>query len=378
MSEAVQPPNIKYTGALLDYSGYGSAAREFVRALYEAEVNIITQRLTHVEDTTNFGTSGDIVEKLQGNDIDYKIKILHITADLYLKHLEQYKYHIGHLFWETDKLHPLWVWSANRLDEIWTGSEWNKEVFQKSGVKIPIYVFPQPVETNPPEVKPFILPNHKGLLFYSIFQWIERKNPKALLESYWREFEGHDDVSLLLKTYHLNFTPADKALIYKDIAHWKEQLKLKAYPRVYIYDGLLEESDMWRLHATGEVFVSAHRGEGFGRPQAEAMAMAHPVISTDLGGIHTFIASDKYALPVKYTMTPVFNMNEMAFYSDDMNWAEVDIDDLRSKLGWVYNNRDKAKETGRNGQELAKKLFSYHAVGTALRRRLEDIEKTIA
>ncbi len=47
---------------------------------------------------------------------------------------------------------------------------------------------------------------------------------------------------------------------------------------------------------TFDCFVSAHRGEGWGVPQMEAMLMGKPIISTSCGGIHEHLKDKEDAL----------------------------------------------------------------------------------
>ena len=365
--------NVKYVGAFGDYSGYGEANRNAIRALVADGVNVTTERVTHVSERANFGRSFKEAAKVEGKDLDYKIKVIHITPDGYIKHLEPMKYHIGHLFWETSKLPPSWVWNCNLLDEIWTGDWTQASIFEKSGVTVPVTVLPQAIETDLPDYKPFLLKKRPEFLFYSIFQWIERKNPRALLQAYWQEF-ATEDVGLMIKTYGLDFTKKEKNKIYIDIAKWKKELHLEKYPKVYIYDELMDRDDVFRFHATGDCFVLPHRGEGWGVTQVEATLMGKPVISTNAGGVHEWINS---FIPVNSTKIPLFNMDYIPWYTNDQEWADPSVSNLRKQMRWVYENRKGAAAKAAKTKKTVTKLFNFRTVGGAMRARLEVIEKNI-
>jgi glycosyltransferase involved in cell wall biosynthesis len=357
-------------GSWADYSGYGEANRNAIRALLAADVRVTTQKVVHVREKANFGQAYQEIAGLEGLPLDYKIKIIHITPDGYLKYLEPLKFHIGHLFWETSSLSPSWVWNVNLMDEIWTGDKYHAKAFQNSGVKKPIYVIPQAIETDLVKPKPFTIDGRPQFLFYSIFQWIERKNPKLLLEAYWQEFSPEEDVGLLLKTYRLDFSENEKRKIYADIKDWKGG---RTTPPVYLFDELMSRDNIFRLHATGDCFVLPHRGEGWGVTQVEALLMGNPVISTNLGGMHEWMDDRTMVLLNDFTLTNVKNMDFVPWYTSDQMWAEPSLTELRQKMRWVYNNRDKAKEIAERGRAKVIEEFSFKSVGQQMYDRLIDI-----
>jgi glycosyltransferase involved in cell wall biosynthesis len=373
----IESVSCKYCGPFGDYTGYGEANRNAIRALYEAGVKVTTERVSYTTQEFAYGKAYEIASKQEGTDIPYDIKIIHVPSDGYLKFLEPNKYHIGHLFWETDSLSKTWVWNCNLVDEIWTGGEWHKENFRRAGVKVPIYVFPQAIDTDPTLYKPFVIPESKGFLFYSIFQWIERKNPRALLEAYWREFENEENVTLLIKSYGMNLTGEEFQRIKSDIKRWKAEIGLSKYPRTLLLTRMLTRDDIMRLHITGDCFVSTHRGEGWGIPQVEAMSIGNPIISTSLGGVHEMLTNNENALLTNYTWNNVKNMDFAPWYSSNQRWADVDLKDLRQKMRWVFQNPVKVKEIGMAAQKLVKDKLSYKVVGKMMSDRLFEIQKLL-
>jgi glycosyltransferase involved in cell wall biosynthesis len=368
---------VKYISAFGDHSGYAEAARQTIFSLNKAQIPLTTARTSFVRESADYGEALKIAERLEGKPIDYQAVIIHLTPDLYLNYLEPNKHHIGVLVWETDKLPNNWSWFCNRLDEIWTRSPETKKILVKSGVRVPIYVFPEPiVEVKPEDYEPFIIPNHRGFLFYSIFEWTKRKNPEALLTAYWKEFEGDQDVSLLLKTFRDNYT----FQMHQKVKGWINELKqgsgIKKFPRILYSSDLLTNEETWRLHVTGDCFVSAHRGEGWGRPQMEAMMMGKPIISTNYGGIHEYL-NETNAYLTNYNLTPVTQEDDRPYYTPNQNWADVDITDLRGKMRFVYDNRDKAMEVGQIARNFVIENFNSDKVGGMMRKRLMKIAETL-
>lgn len=368
----------KYCGCWADYSGYGEANRNFIAALDSVGVQLTTQKVSYTKEFDAFGEPYKLARELEGKDVPYDIKIIHLPCDSYLPYLEPCKYHVGHLFYETDKMSPEWVWNCNLVDEIWVGDDFHREAFEKSGVKKPIYSFPQPIDVDLADenFKKFRITNHKGFLFYSIFQWIERKNPKALLTAFWEEFKNQKDVGLLLKTYRENYSDEEKKQLIQQIREWKQEFKAAEHPRVYFYSTLDDKEDVMRIHKTGDCFVLPHRGEGWSRCVAEAMLLGKPVIATNHGGIHEHLTKEVY-FPLKWKPTNVFNMDFAPWYKEDQKWAEPDVKELRRLMRLVYEHRDEAANVGKMGKEFVKRNFSYEAVGRHLKDRLIDIQKMI-
>jgi len=370
--------SICYCGSHLDYSGYGSANRAFTVALWLAGVDLKTQIESYVRDRANFGWQGKLCEALERREMSYDIKILHVTPDEYPKYSERGKYHIGHLFFETTSLPKDWIKPINKMDEIWTSSEQMAGLFKKSGVNVPIYWFPQPIDTMPAsyDYKKYIIPNHKGFLFYSIFQWIKRKNPEDLLKTYWRAFAGKQDVSLLIKTHRVNYDESEFQRIKDDIRKWKNEMPQRHYPKVILCKRLLADDDIMRLHATGDCYVVADHGEGWNRVLHEALMMGKVAISTSRGGLHEYLREDHYfRIPTKYV--PVIEEKWIPWYTRDMKWANPDTKVLADSMQYVYNNYRIAQAKALIAQEFVKGEFNYRAVGDKMKERLEVIYKAL-
>lgn len=369
--------NVGYLGPLQDYSGYGEANRHDVAALEAAGVKVSGKLVSYVRDQSDFGTLGPIIHEAINRTDDYRIKILHTTPDQLPKYIEQGKYHIARCFWETDLLPKEFAEGLKCCDEIWTGSEANKAAIVKAGVDKPIYILPQAIETGREWPPSYELPGLPAgaFLFYSIFEWTDRKNPEALLNAFWREFQAGENVALLIKTYFRDFTHSNKQKILDDISKFKAKSGLANFPPVFIYKELMDRRQIMRLHKTGDCFVSAHRGEGWGIPQAEAMLAGRPVISTGYGGIHEYLKDGEDAVLLDFDMVTVRGMEHSSrWYSSDQNWAEVNPDDLQRAMRGMFADRAFAKKLGKQGQQTVAKKFNLKAAGKLMAARLEAIE----
>lgn len=370
---------VKYCGPAKDYSGYGEANRHDILALTTAGVEVSIELTRHCVEISDFGRLGEMVDKRVNLDRDYGIKLLHTTPNIFGKFIEPGKYHIGRVFWETSRLPDSFAVGAQMCDEIWTGSEFNAQAIRNAGVTKPICIVPESIDIDLPEFLPFETDADSLYKFYSIFEWTERKNPKALLEAFWREFEKTEGVALVIKTYVDQFIPEKKLFITQQIEKLKNLLNLSRYAPVYLSLDLMSRDQIYRFHRSGDCFVSAHRGEGWGIPQMEAMLMGRPIISTNRGGIHEYLVDGESAYLVSNKLINIVeNSRNQQWYTPDQLWADIDISELQSRLRGIFNTKGTlARKMGEAGRKVVREKFSPMAVGTMMRKRLEEIASTI-
>lgn len=371
-------PSAKYCGTFTDYSGYGQANRNFIVSLFLSQVQICTELIVQVAERGKFGWAGELCKSLEEKKIPYNIKIIHLTPDCYPTYMEKGKYHIGHLFWETDKLPKEWVAPCNLMNEIWTASEAQAKMMQNSGVIVPIYWFPQPIDLIHAEkaTTGYSLRGFKGFVFYSIFQWIERKNPKALIEAFWEAFADIEDVCLLLKTYRLNYSPTEFQIIEDDIHDWKKALGKTQYPPVFVYPKLMTTDEMFRFHTTGDAYINASRGEGWCIPAVEAGLMGKPIIGINTTGFADYLPKDHY-YACATERTEVTEQRFIPWYKHDQQWLEISKADLVKNMRTVYNEYSQAQKVGKKAQEFIRNEFNYWTVGQKMKERLAEIEKSL-
>jgi glycosyltransferase involved in cell wall biosynthesis len=368
----------RYLSPYLDASGYGEASRNFLVAFNTVGANVKAQKASFTGSQTYPSFAAEICRKMEAKTLDYKIKILHVTPDNYKTFMEPGKHHIGHLFWETSKLPKSWVGDCNRLDEIWTGTQYGADVIRNSGVTVPVIVIPEAIDTNiPSKVRPYLLPNFKGTVFYSVFEWTERKNPKALLFAFWKTFRGQNDVCLLLKVHKAGQNDRGLRDILLEAKAWRNSLVWKDTPRVFIYTDILDGEGMNRFHETGDLYVSAHRGEGWGLPVCEATMHLKPIISVGYGGIFEYFKRRDY-MAVEFAMSAIDQVHN-TYYEPGMEWAEADPASLEERLRKAYDLFTTPKthtvlsKFAYSARGVVKEVCSYENVGNKMVARINDI-----
>lgn len=370
---------VKYVGPINDFSGYGEASRNYIFSLHQKgiPVTVSPRNFDPNPPAITDPEKKEILASLVGKKIPYDVVIIHLTPDLYPMYAEKGKYNIGFSAWETTLIHPKWVHSCSVLDEMWTPCDWNVKAFKDSGLKMPVLKVPHGIDQgmfDGLEEKEFKV---KGLSpstfkFYSIFQWIYRKNPEGLLRAYFNAFDDSDDVALVLKTYRAGVT-RDKGYIRDRILDIKKDMNIGHYPKVILIGDLLSKTQMLGLHLFGDCCACLHRGEGWGLPLFEAGLAGNPVVATGVGGNVEFMKEDNSYL-VDSQMTFVSNMSTFnPWYLGNQQWAEPDLINAAHLMRDVYDNREAADLKGQNLKRFIKENYSWGKVSEIIVDRLTSI-----
>jgi len=336
---------IKYCGPIYDGSGYAQFARNFIVGLSRhPAVDLTLQGVSFEQARPDLGSVGSLLKKYEGKKINYDIKIVNGIPDMLPKLVEADKKNICFTMFETSRIPTVWVDCLNKhANACFVPCTWNKEVFQNSGVTIPVYVVPPGIDADYykqiQKVEPTELANLPAgcVAFYSIFQWTERKNPIGLITAYLAAFDEVEDVYLVLKTYGSDNSPVQQKRIRDIIVAAKGQVRLKKAPKILFIGSLLSTEQISGLHKRCDCFVLPHRAEGFGMPHLEAMACGKPVIATGFSGNMDFMTQENSYL-LDYQMTIVSNMPWIPYYEADMEWAEPDLTHLKRIMKEVYSD----------------------------------------
>jgi len=370
-------PKILYVGPLKDFSGYASAARNYVMALDIAGCNLVTRDLRY--DGGDINRVGRAKELAEGNLRDVDIFIQQTTPN----EMEPKPglFNVGIFCWETDRIPQIWVDHLNRMQLVIVPCEDNLQVVRRCGVVTPVekihYSCDLSAYSSKP--KPFLIPrvdNHFKML--SICQFSKKKGVDPLLKAYFTEFDANDPVVLILKLY---ITPADgpeqKQRIQGLVQAMRDILRLKAYPPVMLIHEVMDHGGIQRLYSTADCYVLPSRGEGWGVPHFDALGYGLPTIATAGTGPTEFI-TDECGWLVDSHISPVCDMpHPFEFlYTGKENWREPHVGSLKKCMRSAFElwlNRDSQcamASKWSDMQSAAKervKDFSNHIMGPILR-----------
>ncbi len=369
---------VRWIGPCEDTSGYASATRGYLNALVDnEEVDLSITPITFEAKHVGHGSSHKRIKDKYNKPLAHKIQVSHATPENYNKIKGMGKYNVCYVAWECSLLPSDWVPLINQMDEVWVPSGWNREVFHNSGVTKPVYVIPHVIkmpDLSDMKTVDMGVPDDT-FVFYSIFQWINRKAPDVLLKAYLTEFKASEKVCLALKTYRLNDSAPEQQIVKQDIANIKTSLNLKEYPQLRFFGSILPAENMKGFYNRGDCFVLPSRGEGFSITHATAMSYGKPVIGPSYGGSLDFMDEENSYL-VRCHESPVSGMI-FPNYCGHMNWGEPEVGHLKEIMRRVFENREEAAEKGKRARSFIEKNLNAEYVSGLIVDRLREISKRL-
>ncbi len=271
---------------------------------------------------------------------------------------------VGFTMLEVDGFPSEWVRQANRMDEVWVPSEFNRQGFVDSGVKRPVHRIPLGVDPNyfHPGIRG--VPNPTGeFVFLSNFEWGERKEPWLLLKAFNDVFTAGEPVRLVCKI--INKDP--EVHVRREIANLR--LKESGGKISFVFNREFPYYQLGAFYRSADCFISAGRGEGWDMPLMEAMACGLPAIATDWGA-HTEFVHEGIAYPLRVRKT-IPAIAKCPYY-EGFRWADPDPDHLRVLLRQVYDDREEARRRGiAAAREMAERWTWDHTARKILARLTE-------
>ncbi len=240
---------------------------------------------------------------------------------------------VARSMFETDSLPRKWESFLLARDEVWVPSEHNFETYRRGGIpesKLRILGGTLDFDLFKPGAEPLDLGLEAGrYVFLSNFDFNERKGWTQLLRAWAEAFGADDPVCLVLKA--TNLTKGDDYVRERIESFMHSEFGpagANDLAPIEIRPLRLDDPELPGLYAAADAYVLASRGEGWGRPYMEAMAMGLPTIGPRFGGSLAFM-NDRISWLFDGTLVPV---PEDADLWGDLykghNWFEPDVDSL--------------------------------------------------
>jgi GT2 family glycosyltransferase len=354
--------------SIMNFStGYAVSCRELLRAL---DLQGVRTSYSYVYGPKTVfplaepERSGDYrLDVIRKRDVPRRppVAVVYGQGDVFARNVGRYK--IGFTMLEVDGFPREWVKQANRMDEVWVPSEFNRQGFLASGLERPIHVMPLGIDTAyfHPGGAAFRNPGDE-LVFLALFEWGERKEPALLLRAWNDVFSAKEPVRLLCKIVN-----RDPEL---HVKHEIRRLRLRpdGGKISYLFNYDFPHYQLGALYRSADAFISVSRGEGWNMPLMEAMACGLPAIATDWGAHQQFVHPGiAYPLRVR-RLVPA---EAKCPYYRGFQWADPDPEHLRWLLRQVYENHDEARQ---RGAAAAREMAAEWGWGAAARRIVDRLE----
>lgn len=192
-----------------------------------------------------------------------------------------------------------------------------------------------------------------------------RKNPDGAMRAFAKAFPNESHVRLVFKTKNAKAHP-DRVRMLQDLA-----VELGVSGRYISIDHYVPQRDLFGLTNACDVYLSLHRGEGFGITLAEAMAMGKPVVCTDYSSTTEFCGLG-CAMPVSYRLVDVRpDQVDHPYYREVKQWAEADIGEAAGALRRLYEDEDFRCQLGLRARKSIRMQFSSENFKESLMRFLD-------
>jgi glycosyltransferase involved in cell wall biosynthesis len=379
--------NLHWMAPFFTSSGYGSEAIEFVLSLDSRLPGRLSLRQFGDGETKGYkkglpAKTQAILLRLATKRLTKVVSVCHSVPDSWYPAkarsarcpVAHSVYSIGRTMFETDKIPDGWAEKCNSMDEVWVPTEFHKDVFSTNGVlREKLVVIPESVDIeffNPEKYEPMSLKDAEltTFKFLSIFKWEDRKGWKDLLRAYLTEFTSTEPVALYILTH--KFGKAEPEKEYEEFLGVEKFNISTTLPRVYLMNQDMAAHLLPSLYKAVNAFVIPSRGEGWGRPHVEAMAMELPLIATNWSGPTAFMnENNSYPLEIDGL--------ENSTLVEGHKWAKPSHTHLRKLMRYLYQNPEEAKEKGIEARKTMVESFSPKAVADIVAQQLLKVQKIV-
>ena len=190
----------------------------------------------------------------------------------------------------------------------------------------------------------------------------DRKNTGLMIKTFLETFKGSGKKkpALILKSNHVNYSLLDREdLLYK-INYIKSQFN-DILPNIYLLHGEMEDQEMNLLNNDPKIksFLSFTKGEGYGRPLAEAAITGKPVIASHWSG-HVDFLHPNYNILIGGELTPVHHSSANNWILKESKWFSINTDIAGRAMKDVVKNYKKYTEKSRKQTQYLKDNYSFN------------------
>jgi len=363
---------ILYISHCREKSGYGVAARNYLKAMLSAGLDVVSRPI--IMNNSSVLLDKELLELEQKSSRGCDVNVQHILPSLMA--YDGNMKNIGMCILETRKIfHSTWFDKLSLMDKLWFPNTINMWEFPHTHKNI----VPHACDVSEYEKEYTPMDINSDYKFYFIGELNKRKNIHAILSAFHLEFGIHESVSLVLK---LNKPGFNSDQLYKETERIckivKEGLRLvkntdSLHSEIVITDYLNRE-DILKLHETCHCYINASRGEAWEYSCFDAAAMGNNVICSANIGSSQYLDNYDHTNYVSGNFESVYGAIDAAVpdvFSGRETWFDVSVSSLRNAMRSVYNQHKNSlpRTHKEDGLKLANK-YSYTNIGNIIKESL--------
>jgi len=371
------------------FSGYGARSRDFVKGLIESKgeewnIKILPQRWGDCP--WNFLSQDDPLRQRFIGGVEQQPAIwMQITVPNEFQPIGQFNIGISAGI-ETNIFPSEFLVGMNKMNLNLVSSKHSKDIAlatnfnqqNKQGQTIGQLKLEKPIEVlfegldlnkyykNPQNSK-LLKDVKEDFCFLFTGHWLpgnfgeDRKNTALLIKTFLDTFKGpgKKKPALILKTNTVNYSLLDKENILKQINRIKDKFS-GTLPNIYLVHGELTDDEMNQLNNDNKIkaFVSFTKGEGYGRPLAEAAITGKPTIVSNWSGHIDFIHPD-YNILIGGDLKNVHKSAANQFLLKESQWFNINTDIAGRAMKDVVKHYKKYWEKSRKQTQYLKDNWTF-------------------
>lgn len=368
---------ILYIAPFCDGTGYSVAATETVRAMLTVGLDVVCRPVRF--NNKNIQPQEWLKKLFEASAENCNICIQHVLP-IHLDTSGGFDRIIPLFALETNELEPAWRKSLTRFKEIWAISTHMRKVIKRELPRTSVSVINHPIDISgfhghytPLDLVTKIKETTQSFIFYTIGEFVARKNYEGLLRAYLSEFSSFDNVYLVIKSSKDGLTAEEsRGRMIELIEHVKRNLKLNYYPKIEIITERLSEQEINGLHSQCDCFIQPSHGEAFSLPAAHALAFGRtPIVSKCTGYLDYIVPSTGFLIDGKvvscYGALDTFG----ELYTGRQTWFEPDILELREVMREAFNNEKNVLTHKRKRCIKAMEKLSHENIGKIIKEAIE-------
>jgi len=353
-------------------SGWGEGSKHLVKALNTLNHNLAIRPIYMSNEIDTTFDDPELLELEKAQYDHYDIVIQRVLPHIFDR--VPNAINILACVFETVNIHTTHWWQYLKMaDAVIVPSEYEQTsidgCFRNDAP--PTYNVSEAIDITKYDQEYNIIPEFQNTFnFYFIGEFIERKNIKALLIAFHREFRKNEPVNLVIKT------SGDPQYIEQEIVKIKQNLRiyqdLTKYKTDILLRSRLTDTQIHDLHKNCHCLVMPSCGEAYCRPVVDALGYGNTPIVTDNTGMTDYINNengwvvDSRIEPVYTTQAPLPEI-----YTAKENWANIDILHLMKCMRQAYELYQNKKLPQKNRTDMQQ--FSYSNIGQNIQRVIDAI-----
>ena len=388
------------------FSGYGARSRDFVKSLIKSkgeEWDILIVPQSWGDCPWKFLSIDDpLRQRFVGNNLPKQPDIwIQITVPNEFQRVG--KFNIGISAGIETTIYPVdFIEGSNRMDLNIVSSEHSKRVAlasqyeQKENNQVKRVVkLEKPIEVlfegldlekyyKDPSDSSILGDIPEEFCFLYTGHWIhgdlgeDRKNTGLLIKTFLETFKGlgNKKPALILKTNRINYSLLDREDIISNINKIRDMVK-GSLPNIYLLHGEMTDEEMNRLNNDPKVkaFLSFTKGEGYGRPLAEAAITGKPILTTNWSG-HIDFLHPEYTMLIGGKLTNVHKSSANKFLLKESQWFSIDTEIASRAMKALYKKYKTYLEKSRKQTQHLKDNFSFNKMTEKLGLLLPKVSPT--